>query len=252
MQFISPLFILGVIYICVASAYFIFNVRYINIVDICLSIKYILIKNYKLLIIFAVFLLPTIAYVDLPITKLCKYFYSPIIYNIFDNISRIGEGWFLGGILLTMGLACIIFNQKKLSEIFCSSFMALIFAGISNGLLKFIFNRERPSMGNNQWHFFYFFISKIKDPSNLLYAYNSMPSGHVITTVASLTVLYCYTSNSLIKTLLIGCMFLMICARIYTINHWLSDTIVSAVLGVIIGVAFAKNSPKKFNINSAY
>lgn len=113
--------------------------------------------------------------------------------------------------------------------------MASIYAGLANGILKFLFNRQRPSMGLEPLNFFHFFITPNRNYSDLFYAYNSMPSGHTVTVFAALTPLILFAKTKTTKCLLALLGVAEAFARIYTINHWLSDIYVSMLLGLTIG-----------------
>ena len=125
--------------------------------------------------------------------------------------------------------------------------MTSILAGLVNGVLKFIFNRERPVIGMDEWHFFHFFITGANNLSGLMYAYNSMPSGHTITVLSSVTVLYLYSQSSKAKAILILLALAICYARVYTMNHWFSDVFVSTVIGIMIGRISYRLNKYRFN-----
>ena len=78
-----------------------------------------------------------------------------------------------------------------------------------------------------------------------MFAYNSMPSGPTISTVAALVPFYiCYRHKLVLSLLIWWC--LMVCfSRVYTINHWLSDVVFASVLGLLIGLAVYQVKAKR-------
>ena len=71
--------------------------------------------------------------------------------------------------------------------------------------------------------------------TNLFYAYNSMPSGHVVTIVAAVTPFVLTATTNWVKIVLVACVFIMCFARVYTLNHWVSDVYIATIFGLIIG-----------------
>ena len=115
--------------------------------------------------------------------------------------------------------------------------MASIFAGLFNAILKVLINRERPGIGMNPDHFFHFFATGCKHIGDLIYASNSMPSGHTITIFAAVTPFFLSAKTFKMRMMLVFFVGMICFARIYTLNHWVSDVFVSAILGSIIGRA---------------
>jgi len=146
-----------------------------------------------------------------------------------------GEGWFIVSVLFTLSLIYKLFNRQSHGVILKIAYLAAIYAGIVNSIAKFIFNRQRPSIGVEPLHFFYFFISKDKQLIDLTYAYNSMPSGHTITIFAAILPLILYVNKLSYKIMLLSIGIVIAIARIYTINHWFSDISMSILLGFLIG-----------------
>jgi membrane-associated phospholipid phosphatase len=141
----------------------------------------------------------------------------------------------------------LIFNLKKFTSLLQTCFISSLYAGLFNAILKFIFNRERPVIGFNPWHFFHFFVMH-DNYNKLFYAYNSMSSGHTITVTAALSPLILHTKSLSIRVLLILVIILIAFSRIYTLNHWLSDVTVAFILGYLIGEsAYLGREPKSRN-----
>jgi len=182
-----------------------------------------------------------IKYADLPTTLWVKYIDDKThAYTFWDFICSCAEGGFVAGFLFTVFMLANYFRQIKLASVAKISLMSSIYGGLANGVLKFIFNRQRPSIGLDQWHFFAFFESGAKHFDDLMYAYNSMPSGHTITTLAAIVPFFLAYRGKKIRLFLISWAILVNFSRVYTINHWLSDVVMASILGVIIGMSVFK------------
>ncbi len=179
-----------------------------------------------------------INYLDIPTTLAVKAMDLRVhSYVFWDFICSCAEGGFVGGVLFTLFMSASYFKLDKLAICAKISLMSSIYSGLANAILKFLFNRQRPAIGLDQWHFFAFFESGVKGLYELTYAFNSMPSGHVISTMAAvIPFMLAYKSRALRIGLIIWVLMVAF-SRIYTINHWLSDVVVSSLLGMIIGLA---------------
>lgn len=187
-----------------------------------------------------IIVLVEIRFVDLAVSNFCKTYFKQNLYSLLDFCNSMGEGWFLGGVLFTGILISDYFKKDKLSIVFRVSLASLICSGILNTILKCLFNRQRPDIAMNPWHFFHFFQTGAHDFGQLFYASNSMPSGHTIAVFAAITPLFIYTNKISLRFLLVSFALLICIARIYTLNHWLSDVTVGIVLGIIVGVSAYK------------
>ncbi len=246
----QPLVVLGVMYVIFAF----FNI--INYLKdgywhgiLSGTIKAIVTNKLKFILFLCITIL-TITFIDWPISNLCKTFYNVDVYTATDFINSMGEGWFVSGILFTIAIILSSRNRIQDAIAFRIAFMTSIFAGLTNGVLKFIFNRERPVIGMDEWHFFHFFLTGAKKLNSLMYAYNSMPSGHTITVLSAVTVLYLCSQSKIAKAILIFFALAICYARVYTMNHWLSDVLVSTIIGITIGrISYNIN---KYRINKDY
>ena len=231
------LFVLGVLYALVAVFYFYDFIRdgYWN--GVASEIKKIIASNWKLLLFFIAIFIILVSYVDLPVTQWCKVYYNKNWYAVFDFINSVGEGWFIGGIIFSCFMIFQFLQKLHLAIVTKISFMATIYAGLTNAVLKTLINRSRPSATSNPQQFFHVFSNRGHDINDLFYAANSMPSGHTITIFAAITPFLLFTQKTVAKALLLGVALLILIARVYTINHWLSDVYVSTLLGLAIGWA---------------
>lgn len=230
--------VMGFFYILVAVPFLISFVKdgYWN--GVIIEIADILKHNLIAVILCILIVIGLISKIDLPFTLLLKNLDRITHdYTFWDFISSCAEGGFVGGILFSLFMLGNYLRLTKFSEVTKISLMSSIYGGLANGILKFIFNRERPVVGFDPWHFFAFFGSGAKQWENLWYAYNSMPSGHAVTTLAAVTPYIVAYKNKLARSLLILWALMINFARVYTINHWLSDVTIASMLGIIIGIA---------------
>lgn len=204
--------------------------------------------RYKLHIaIFLLLDLVIITWLDIPVTLAVKQMDTwSHSYTFWDFICSCAEGGLLSGVLFTGLMLADYFKIKKLALTFKISLMGSIYAGLANGILKFLFNRQRPSIGLDQWHFFAFFESGAKHFDDLMYAFNSMPSGHTISTVSALVPFFMAYRNKYVRSFLVLWAILVSFSRVYTINHWLSDVLMSCMLGIIIGLAVYQANCKRY------
>ncbi len=238
----EPLTVLGFFYTLVALVFFIKLIKDGYLLGTMQSLKIELKNNLRNILFGLTLAILMVIFLDLGVTLLCKKYYNQNLYTVTDFICSMAEGWFVGGVLLTCYLIFLIWNKFILARLMSVSFLAAIFAGVANGILKLIFNRERPDVGMNPYHFFEFLFTQHRRLIDLTYAYNSMPSGHTITVFAAITPIFIYTKNRLFRVTLLGFGILVMYARVYTLNHWLSDVFVSAILGIAIGSVMYKNN----------
>ncbi len=231
----------GVFYLLVASP-IVFNCLgrgYWN--KVIPELYQILRANLLLLTLGMVLILTVIAWLDLPVAIGLKQLDLLVhSYTFWDFICSCAEGGFVASLLFTTFMLATHFQARHLAETCLISMMSSIFAGLINALLKLVLNRQRPALGLEPWNFFEFFKSGGTHYTDLLYAYNSMPSGHTISTCAALTPLWLAYPRLRIYLVIWGIMVGF--SRIYTINHWLSDVLLAAALGVLIGLAMWRSN----------
>lgn len=205
----------------------------------------IIINNKIFVIVYLVMILTIIMFFDRDISAWCRINYNIYWYTLLDFFCSMGETWFVVGIFITIMLIARLVNANYVSKVCELSFSIAIYSGLFNAIFKFIFNRERPSIGDNPLHFFRFLTSNQHKLVDLTYAYNSMPSGHTITVVSSLTLIFFAFQNKLIRLICLFFILIIPFARVYTLNHWFSDVFVSFVLGILFAYIVYKIHLKK-------
>lgn len=231
----QPLLVIGLFYALVAAFYIVDFIREGYWVGIWTNVKGRLISHPKRVFWLLIILALIIFFIDMPVAQLSKDYYNHDFYQCIDFINAMGEGWFIGTVIFTFFMVFQFLGQQKMAIVAKISFMASIYAGLFNAVIKFIFNRERPGVGMNQLNFFHFFATGAKHFTDLFYDYNSMPSGHTVTIIAAVTPFILTARTNWVKTVLILCVLIICFARIYTLNHWVSDVYVASIFGIIIG-----------------
>lgn len=144
--------------------------------------------------------------------------------SIFHHITKLGESQYALLVLITL----FFFFQKKV-PLFAYQmlylFSAVALSGITVDILKIVVARMRPDMLFQ--HDLYGFVG-----FTLGAQFNSLPSGHSATAAAlaiGLTLLF-----PRYKSAYVLIAFLIIFSRVFLTFHYLSDTLIGALLGGII------------------
>ena len=113
---------------------------------------------------------------------------------------------------------------------------SLAIASLASVSLKFIFGRSRPYVEKGNIHFNWFETKNRR---------NSFPSGHVITAFTTSTVLSKSLDNTYASIFLYGLAGLTAYQRISSDNHWFSDTVIGASIGILVGEYFSNLNANK-------
>jgi hypothetical protein len=149
-----------------------------------------------------------------------------------DNITKAGRyyGEVVPAVSLSAGIYAtgLIFNERSVSLTGRLLAESLLYAGTINVLLKVLFSRSRPynNKGNTDFGNYKF--------DNDFY---SMPSGHTTVAFTVSTVLAERINNIYATIGLYGLAALTAYQRIYDDQHWFSDTVLGAALGIFISRA---------------
>jgi membrane-associated phospholipid phosphatase len=99
-------------------------------------------------------------------------------------------------------------------------------SGLIAQTLKFSLGRARPYLNKGAYYF---------NPITPNNDYNSFPSGHTIVAFTISTVLSRRFNNTYASIGLYTLASLTAYQRIYSNNHWFSDTFLSAAIGIVVG-----------------
>ena len=148
----------------------------------------------------------------------------------------------LSGLLYSTGL---LFNEKHLRETGQILAEAMICSGIYTQLLKVSLGRARPYTGDGNTDIDLLEFEFDSDE-------NSLPSGHTSLAFTVATVLSERIDNIYASIALFSFASLTAYQRIYSDVHWLSDTILGAALGTVIGLKIVKLHEKSEHEDSGY
>jgi len=152
-----------------------------------------------------------------------------------DDATKIGQyyGEVIPAVSLSAGIYAggLIFKDRSVSLTGRLLAESLLYAGTINILLKNLFSRSRPYKGNGNMDFGNYKFNN---------DYYSMPSGH--TTVAfTLSTVLAERINNIYATIgLYTLATFTAYQRIYSDNHWFSDTVLGAAIGIVISHAIVK------------
>ncbi len=168
--------------------------------------------------------------------------------NFKDNITRYGKyyGELYPIAILSVGVygGGLVFGNEELRTTGRILIESLAAAGLTTTALKFIFGRSRPYLNKGEYKFNFL---KTKND------YNSLPSGHTTVAFTISTVLAKRIDNVYASIALYGLASLTAYQRIYSNNHWLSDTFLAAAIGYTAGSYFTNlENERNQNINSKF
>ncbi len=77
--------------------------------------------------------------------------------------------------------------------------------------------------------------------------HNSFPSGHTVVAFTTSSVLAASIKNTYASIALYSLAGLTAYQRIYSNNHWFSDTVLAAIIGTVVGNALVKINDDRFD-----
>lgn len=156
----------------------------------------------------------------------------------FTKVGKLyGDLISLFGIPLSIYGSGLVFKNKELRTTGRILIESLAAAGITTSVIKIITGRSRPKKNIGEFDFNFFEFKNINV---------SLPSGHSTVAFTISTVLSERIDNIYASIALYGFASLTAYQRIYSNNHWLSDTFLGAAIGISAGKFFS-NLEKKRN-----
>ncbi|HCY77129.1 MAG TPA: PA-phosphatase [Ignavibacteriales bacterium] len=177
----------------------------------------------------AVLTTTTLAYL---LDKSNREFWARNQSKSLDKITKVGE--FYGEIKNaaifsgTIYLGGKIIGSKEFSVTGRMLFEGLFFAGLTTTLIKSFSGRSRPYTNDGYNHF------KLFQTNN---DFTSFPSGHTTVAFTLSSILSNRINNTYVSIGLYALAATTVMQRMYSDNHWLSDTILGAGIGYFIGKA---------------
>lgn len=153
---------------------------------------------------------------------------SPLNDDIASVVKQYGEAKYATAFALSVYASGLIAGDDEVritGRLLCES---LLLAGVTSQSIKMLAGRSRPYRDDGVWHFD---PLQSSDNSRL-----SLPSGHTTVAFAVSSVLAARIDNSWATVGLYSLASLTALSRIYHGEHWLSDTILGAVIGTAAGL----------------
>lgn len=177
--------------------------------------------------------------IDYNAKKFASLNHSNFNNSLFSIDKVYGSGYTLLGIGGLYGYG-ILFNNDNVRKLGLQTIEAVGYAGLITSILKAVVGRSRPYANEGKARF---------RPFNVHAAYTSFPSGHATVSFAVSTVLANNTNSLFLKILCYSASTLVLGARIYHNDHWLSDVITGGLIGHFVGdfVSSQNNGNNKRN-----
>lgn len=168
--------------------------------------------------------------------------------SITDIGERYGNVIYAGALSFGLFTTGLLLDNQKIENTGRVLFEALLIAGGTAQIIKIVSGRSRPFTNEGSAAFNFF---ELDNP------HNSFPSGHTVVAFTTTAVLAATIKNVYASIGLYGLAGLTAYQRIYSDNHWFSDTILAAALGTVIGNAlvmindmrFENSSQRKIDLN---
>lgn len=164
--------------------------------------------------------------IDLPIKTLMTNIYNPVVYKAMLAIGYLGDKFV---IFPTIGIMLIYLTFKKENRLRLYLALITITSAATIGLTKQIFGKIRPM------------------PEATIFLENfSFPSGHILLSTAILGFIMATVCSNKKTIERVSCyqlaslfLLLLAFARVYVDAHWLSDVLVSSLIGFIIASLYS-------------
>jgi len=173
--------------------------------------------------------------------------------NSITDIGKIyGNGVF--AVILSAGLFTtgLLSESTKIENTGRILFEGLLVSGALVQVIKVVSGRSRPYLNEGPFMFNFFETD---------FDHTSFPSGHTIVAFTTSSVLAATIKNSYASIALYSLAGLTAYQRIYSNNHWFSDTVLAAIIGTVVGNALVKinedraneeDDENKFSINPSF
>ena len=158
--------------------------------------------------------------------------HTPVLDALFGFGRWYGRGIATAAIFLGCYLFGLFFRSPDVRRLGIAVAYSYSVAGILTTGLKSLFGRWRPFTNFGTMKFTPF----VAGSNDFL----SLPSGHVTVAFALSSTMAAMNKNIVWKTLWYTIAVITACSRIYHDEHWLSDVLLAAAIGNIVGV-WARN-----------
>jgi membrane-associated phospholipid phosphatase len=165
---------------------------------------------------------------DSPVRYGASSIHSSVLDVLFDFGRWYGKGTATAAIFLGCYLFGLVFGSANVRRVGISVAYSYVVSGLLTTGLKSLFGRWRPytNFGTTK------FTPFVAGPNDFL----SLPSGHVTVVFALSSTMAAMNKNIVWKILWYTIAVITACSRIYHDEHWLSDVLLAAIIGNILGV----------------
>jgi len=148
--------------------------------------------------------------------------------NSFVNFGNnfYGNGYATGLTFLSLYSVGLATDNEKVRVMGLHVIESFAYAGLTTTALKILVGRNRPFLYQGKF---------IYNGPSLTNAYNSMPSGHVTVASALSESLAEDIGNTWVSVGLYACVAATAYSRMYSDQHWFSDTFLAGVIGIASG-----------------
>ena len=147
--------------------------------------------------------------------------------DIWDVPTVYGSAYFAVSLSLATYTAGLLGENEELRTTGRLLGESLVLAGVPSTVVKIVAGRRRPYVGDGPWKFHAFQLSESSQ---------SFPSGHATVAFAVSTVLAERSDNTWARIGLYGLASLTALARVHNNQHWFSDVVGGAGLGITAGL----------------
>ncbi len=165
---------------------------------------------------------------DDPVRTVFRRNHSRTADRLSDVGSYYGNGKYAVGLSGAIYIAGTISKSRDVRETGILVFESVLFAGITTNIVKSLAGRSRPYTGEGVTRFRGF---QLNDD------HLSLPSGHSTVAFAVSSVLARRLDNLAASVGLYSLATITAASRIYEDEHWLSDTVLGAIIGTVTGLA---------------
>lgn len=148
-----------------------------------------------------------------------------------EVLTQLGDGSFLGALVITSYLSGEIFHDEKLRKVGLLGAESFIITAVLVNVLKFTVGRARPYANETSQSFHPFALSS---------RYYSFPSGHASSVFSVATVIAEHSEKLLIDVLVYSLAGLVAATRVHQDKHYLSDVFIGSLIGYFVGKKISK------------
>lgn len=154
-----------------------------------------------------------------------------------ESISSLIEPFGSKGAAITVGgiyLSGYILNNTRLKRAAILSTQSVIISGIIVGTIKVLAGRARPFTGKGAFYYSPFYIHRSHR------SHRSLPSGHTSTAFAIASSLSAESENRLVGIIAYCIAIAVGLSRIHDNEHWASDVLLGASIGIGVGKVISR------------